>query len=135
MRIILFLYLFFMMTGFLSPEQLQTQNRDNLTQLSVGMTKKAVIDRMGTEYAEDFDADGMYRINNPYTSEVILGKKDRFEVLYYQTSQQKRDRIIAENELTPVVFEKDKCIGWGWNFLHQIIEKYEISLGKTDTTG
>ena len=65
---------------------------------------------------------------NPYRSEILQGSNETFEVLYYYTDVKKADGAITDDELTPLVFKDKKLIGWGWSFLGQNIEKYEIRI-------
>ena len=90
------------------------------------MTKSQVLAIMGTMHAEDYDQSGTYAINNPYKSEILRGKKKTFEILYYHTELKERDRIIENDELTPFVLSEDKLQGWGWMFLKETVQKYEI---------
>lgn len=65
-------------------------------------------------------------INNPYRSEVLTGKGKTVEVLYYYTNPQLPDYPIMDDELTPVIFEDEMLIGWGWPFLEDNISKYQL---------
>ncbi len=38
------------------------------------------------------------------------------------------DGVITDDELTPVVFDDGKLIGWGSDFLQVKIQKYEIRI-------
>ncbi|MCJ7555009.1 MAG: DUF3192 domain-containing protein [Ignavibacteriaceae bacterium] len=51
-----------------------------------------------------------------------------FEVWYYYTDMKAYDGAITDDELTPVVFENDKLIGWGQSFLNDTVQRYEIRL-------
>jgi hypothetical protein len=42
-----------------------------------------------------------------------------YQVLYYHTDLKQRDDKITDDELTPLVFENGKLIGWGYPFLDQ----------------
>ncbi|MBN1493748.1 MAG: DUF3192 domain-containing protein [Candidatus Omnitrophica bacterium] len=113
--------------AFTAPEELRTQNRSNLIKLQPGMPKVQVVSIMGTTTAEDFDESGTYAINNPYKTETLEGKKKLFEVLYYHTELKERDRSLDNEELTPLVLCDNKLLGWGWPFLREIVQKYEIT--------
>ncbi len=100
-------------------------NRGGLLKLSVGMTKGEVLSVMGTEtnvakvvlYQFGSWAETPVEnvtINNPYKSETLKGKDDKvFEILYYLTDVRKSDNNISDDELTPLVFDNGKLIGWG----------------------
>jgi len=130
MKNILFLTILFISGCGLSPAEFRTQNRQNLQKLSIEMSKERVLAVMGTGEQNLLYAG---KINNPYKSEILRCKDEVFEVLYYYTDK-KRDHIwrgdfaISEDELTPLLFNNDKLIGWGWEFMEQNIQKYEIRI-------
>lgn len=105
------------------------ENRQNLLKLSIGMTKQEVLDIMGDKTIRD----EIITANNPYRSEIIQGKNKTLEVLYYYTDIKTYDawlgyKGIADDELTPLVFDEGKLIGWGNSFLDTNIQKHEIKL-------
>lgn len=103
-------------------EGLRSSNRQNLMKLSIGMSKEEVLKIMGTRtHLTDAGT-----INNPYRNETLQGKDKVFEVLYYYTDRKRADGAITDDELTPLVFDNDKLIGWGQSFLDANIKKYEI---------
>ena len=108
-------------------------NRTNLLKLSVGMTKAEAISNMGTEAATAYFQDiGGYHhaiaITNPYRSETLQGKDKIFEVVYYVTDDKANNGAIVDDDLTPLVFENGKLIGWGYRFLQDNAQKYEIRI-------
>ena len=123
-KIILFVPLCAILFGCASLETVRSQNRTNLMRLSTGMPKVEVLQVMGIETVS---AEG-YTINNPYRSETMQGKEKVLEVLYYYTDIKKRDGAITDDELTPLVFDSGKLTGWGWSFLQDNSQKYEIRL-------
>lgn len=111
------------LVGCATLEGFRMKNRQNLLQLSIGMTKQEVMNIMGNEAVYDFSGSSA---NNPYRSEIMQGKDKTFEVLYYYTDIKASDGAITDDELTPVVFDNGKAIGWGWSFLQDNAQKYEI---------
>jgi len=114
-------------------EQLRLENQQNLVKLSIGMTKQEVMGTMGYKTASDdylgrvyYTPKSVLSASNPYRTEILQGKEKTFEVLYYYTDVKKDDGAITDDELTPLVFDNGKLIGWGWSFLDQNIQKYEI---------
>lgn len=100
---------------YLEPgELLRTQNAANINKLSAGMNQATVMELMGQDPAKGL----FYWIDNPYRSETLTGRDGKsYEVLYYYTDLKQRDDKITDDELTPLVFENSKLIGWGYPFL------------------
>ncbi|MDP2939511.1 MAG: DUF3192 domain-containing protein [Candidatus Omnitrophota bacterium] len=121
-------------------QDMTSANRQNLLRLSIGMTKNEALNAMGTETKTAKVALYQYgnwaetpvesmKINNPYRNEILRGKDDKiFEVLYYVTDVRKSDTNTSEDELTPLVFDNGKLIGWGWSFLQDNVQKYELRM-------
>ena len=111
-------------------DKLSSSNRQNLTKLNIGMTRHNVMQLMGSESAElqwsFLDPHPYPSASNPYRVETLQGKDKVFEILYYCTDLKRNDGAVTDDELTPFVFERDKLIGWGWNFMEANIQKYEI---------
>lgn len=97
-----------------TSDLLRTQNTVNLAKLTVGLNKEVAMEIMGTEPSK-----GIFMwIDNPYRSETLTGKDGKsYEVLYYYTDLKQRDDKITDDELTPLVFQDGKLIGWGYPFL------------------
>lgn len=123
-----------------TASQIRSKNRKNIVKLYRGMSKQTVLYVMGHKqlYAK-LDEKGRFQkkseqekiyINNPYKTEVLRGKdksKERlFEVVYYYTDKKKNDNKITDDELTPLVMEEGRLIGWGWSFLETTKKEYRI---------
>lgn len=119
-----------------SISQTTAVNRTNLLKLFLGISKDEAISIMGTKpmganYTELSGKRKITRgitITNPYRSEVLQGKDKTLEVIYYVTDDKNNDGAISDDELTPLVFDNGKLIGWGWSFLQDNVQKYEIRL-------
>lgn len=101
---------------------IRTENRLNITKLNVGMTKAEVLQLMGNKSARASFGKNAVTITNPYRSEIRQAKGQKYEILYYYTHQDQKDwptkRFkILERELTPIVLQDGKVIGWGSEFL------------------
>lgn len=117
------------LVGCANIQQLTAPNRVNLMKLSIGMTKAEALKIMGTKTVSGTDINlGTTVINNPYRSEILQGKDKTFEVLYYATDVKKDDYAITDDELTPLIFDNGKLMGWGWSFLQDNAQKYEIRM-------
>jgi len=99
-----------------TSDLLRDQNKENLKKLSAGQPKNLVMELMGTDPSK-----GVFMwIDNPYRTEVLVGKDGKtYEVLYYYTDMKARDDKITDDELTPVVLQDGKLVGQGYPFLDQ----------------
>ncbi len=61
-------------------------------------------------------------VANPYRSQKITKGPDIFVVDYYLTEIHNADGVIANDELTPLIFQADKLIGKGWEFFNEKIK-------------
>lgn len=123
-KIPLLLVLIVFLSGCATLDSIRLVNRQRLLQLSIGMSKQDVLKVMGTKT----ETDGFQSINNPYRSETLRGENKTLEVLYYYTDIKKSDGAITDDELTPLVFDDGKLIGWGWSFFEDTAKKYEIRI-------
>ena len=140
---ILLLILLFLV-GCSSASQIRATNRKNIVKLYRGMSRQSALFVMGNKqhYTELDEKKGLFQkkpvkpiyINNPYKTEILRGKeKDKngekekiFEVLYYYTEKKRNDGKITDDELTPLVFEEGRLMGWGWSFLETTKKEYHI---------
>jgi hypothetical protein len=100
-------------------------NRKNIMGLSVNMTKEEVINTMGSQALTIGIAE---EINNPYKTEVVSTKTTTYEVWYYFTGSKFKEGVADDDELTPIVFENDILIGWGWIYFKEKIKPYEVKI-------
>jgi hypothetical protein len=112
-----------------SLDRVRTANRRNLLKLSVGMTKEQALAIMGNKSGGG--RFGEPTVNSPYKSEILQGKDKTFEVLYYYTDVEStiytaNPATITDDELTPLVFDNGRLLGWGTSFLDSNIKKYRI---------
>ncbi|MCL1088484.1 DUF3192 domain-containing protein [Shewanella profunda] len=83
-----------------SWEKVQNKNRNNLTQLSLGMTKDQVMIIMGNaDFSEAY-------IQNGDTNKEVL-------VLFYRTQHTQSDGKTTKDECTPIVISNNALVGWG----------------------
>lgn len=104
---------------------IRTENRLNISKISLGMTRPEVLELMGDKSARTSFGKNAVTVTNPYRSELRQANGQNYEVLYYYTHQDQKDwpgkRFkILERELTPVVLKEDKVIGWGNKFLSDL---------------
>lgn len=106
-----------------SLDRVRTVNRRNILKLSVGMTKEQALAIMGNKSGGG--RFGEPTVNSPYKSEILQSREKTFEVLYYYTDIKSviyaaNPATITDDELTPLVFDNGKLIGWGTSFLEDI---------------
>lgn len=107
--------------GCASTQDVRIKNRENLLRLAIGINKFEVLQTMGTET--------IGTVNNPYRVETPLDKDGQLlEVLFYHTDVRKEDKLISDNELTPIVLKDNKLIGWGWAFLSERVPSYHYTI-------
>lgn len=104
-----------------TQDALRIKNRENLLRLSIGINKFQVLQTMGTETVGT--------VNNPYRVETPIDKDGQLlEVLFYHTDIRKKDKVISEDELTPIVLKDNTLIGWGWAFLSERVPSYHYKV-------
>ena len=116
-------------------QSLANHNRAKLISLEPGMTKKEVLDLMGTRTGHY-----SYLISNPMRVSLFSIKEDNVTIIYYYTdfsSRQRRDysgwrtnfKVTSENT-TPLVLLNGKLIGWGEESLRRAQDKYDFTIKK-----
>lgn len=118
------------------PPNAVVLRQNSLTQIDsikLGMSYQEAAAIMGPSvkigYKEsDFQTGGFEPITlkHPYRAETLTVENKNYEVMYYFTAINKVDGIIADDELTPLVFEDQKLVGKGWDFLFRL--KKDIKL-------
>ena len=74
----------------------QKDNREAISDLSIGMSRDAVVDRLGT----------------PADSEAFTRDGEEVRVLFYRTQHRHSDGETSRDETTPLVFRGDELVGW-----------------------
>jgi len=99
----------------------------NIDHVYVGMSMQEVDSIMGKELETGYiikeSAENVFvpiTIKSPYQKEVVKKEGQRYFVHYYVTHITKPDGKISDDELTPLIFQGDKLIGKGKDFLRKI---------------
>jgi len=116
-------------------------NQRGLAKLSAGMTKEEVAEVMSQRAIIARQLGERIEVRNPYKAETLKGKEKveeiaggekiekevdkNFDVLYYLTGSSGKDYRVTDSNLTPLVFDEGKLIGWGQGFLQDTIKKYQ----------
>lgn len=90
-------------------EQRQRENRSNLLMLELGMTPREVLLVMGEP-----------NLNEAYT----LGGDRDLRIYYFYTHRVFADGNETKEEMTPVIFEDGRLVGWG----EELIDSYSIDM-------
>ena len=91
----------------------------NLSQLRLGMSVSEVKAVLGTDVKVGYQrqADGLgiesILLKNPVKEESLAINQTTYRVLYFYTTIRKADDVLADDELTPLVFQKEKLVGIG----------------------
>jgi len=106
------------------------KNQKNLTKIQLvktGMTYQEVGAIMETHlktgYQKSNEVTGAYEImamKNPQRTETLKGKDGIYTVAYYYTHVKNADGLVADDELTPLVFFDNKLISKGWDALYKL---------------
>ncbi len=112
----------------LTATRVTSDNRENLSKLSVGMSHSKALTIMGRNPVTLKCPDAASRrtreatIANPYRTEVLPVADKKLEVVYYAIDIN-NDCTVSEDGLMPLVFEDHKLIGWGKDFLESAKNK------------
>jgi hypothetical protein len=118
-------------------EKFRAQNRASLLRLHRGMPRDSVLAIMGVGSVEISNKWEVGLVNprrrdwtltNPHRTETLSGPADTLEVLFYYTDVKRSDDAITDDELTPLVIKDGRLIGWGYSFLDDSVQKYEIRI-------
>lgn len=106
-------------------DQMRVINRDRLRKLNIGMTKEEVTRIMGerTFYQKSPE----FIVPNPYRIESYLAPDGtKYELQSYYSDLNQEDQKLTKDEMTPLMFENGKLIGWGWIFVEQLDLRHTV---------
>jgi hypothetical protein len=108
-------------------DDLRAYNKLNLASIELGMSKQEVIKfmrsscKIQTYYVTEGESKSQERniVSNPCRRDLyknLIGNK--VEILWYYTTKKNNNNYVEANEMTPIVLEKNKVIGFGWIFFN-----------------
>jgi hypothetical protein len=105
-----------------------SQNQQSLSDLALGMSASDVRRVMGEGELVHY---GRIHLVDPWRVESFyLTDGTDVLILYYVTTRPHRYSDAADDDLTPIVLENDKVMGWGWSFLNRNVDRYEVDTPK-----
>lgn len=100
-------------------------NQRALPKLGIGMTAEAVRSTMGEGELVNYRK--LYLVD-PWRSEAFsLVDGTGVLMLFYVTQPPRKYYRPEDHELTPIVLENDRVVGWGWTYLERNADRYQIS--------
>jgi len=111
-----------------SPElvELRQQNQSIIaSRLNIGMSESEVRAAFGDRTARgvaEKDARELY-VPNPYKTETVYCDEGTAKVLWYYSRINCDNGLVADDELTPVLFVNGRIVGWGNRFYGQYCRK------------
>ena len=102
-----------------------SQNQQALQELQLGMSAAAVRSVMGQGEIVRYKKTHLV---DPWSSEsfTLVDGSDVL-ILFYVTEPPRRYYRAEDHELTPIVLENDRVVGWGWSYLRRNTDRYRIS--------
>lgn len=103
-----------------------SQNQLALQKIELGMSPSTVRAIMGEGEMVRYTR---IQLVDPWKNEMFfLEDGTPVVVLYYVTQPPHRYNPPRSGDLTPIVFENDAVVGWGWSFLRQNSDRYRMTL-------
>lgn len=94
-------------------------NQNNLKSLTYGISEKFALEIMGQKSLTAYEKEKKILILNPYKTEYFRRGHKSYKAMYYVTDVVVADDVFTKEELTPLIFEQEVLIGWGWDFLNK----------------
>ena len=98
-----------------TPDQLRSDNRNNLSKIILGLPINEVKTIMGETMSE---GSGGEIIRNPYSIERIENKGNNYLIYYYYTNY--IGDKSWETGVTPIIFLNNKVKGIGWRSMEKL---------------
>ncbi len=128
MRETIFLFLTFVLAGCATRSPSFIKGNEIVRQIPLGISSAEVKKALGQSVVIGYQRSPEntkeflpITLKNPYRIDILKTADHRqYEVVFYLTHLKHADGLITDDELTPFVFEKDRLVGKGWNFLRHL---------------
>ena len=114
-KILIVLTSLLLLSSCVTPDQLRSDNRNNLSKIILGLPINEVKTIMGETMSE---GSGGEIIRNPYSIERIENKGNNYLIYYYYTNRIGNNSW--ETGVTPIIFLNDKVTGIGWRSMEKL---------------
>jgi len=108
-------------------QQVMQRRFISVSQIHSGLTRAEVTSLLGKEvvtgYSLTDESSGEYTpitAANPNSTETIQKGKKSYSVDYYLVGIKVADDKVSDDELVPVVFQNEKVVGIGWDYLNAL---------------
>ena len=105
------------------PEFLNEQNL-KISMINIGLNKLEVEEIMGPSIIVNVPKVGkMKPLNKMFKQPIYLNEyksnpEKKINIFWYFTTPRDQDGVISKKECTPVIFENDNVVGFGWDFFN-----------------
>ena len=114
-KILIVLTSLLLLSSCVTPDQLRSDNRNNLSKIILGLPINEVKTIMGETTSDPFEGE-IFR--NPYSIERIENKGNNYLIYYYYTNRIGNNSW--ETGVTPIIFLNDKVTGIGWRSMEKL---------------
>lgn len=111
------------------PSEIMQQRFITTSQLRMGLSHVEVEALLGKEvvigYSLVDEKSEQYKpltIANPQRSEIVGKNNKTYSVDYYLIGIKVADDKISDEELVPLIFQDDRLVGMGWDFLNKHVK-------------
>jgi hypothetical protein len=114
-KILILLTSLFLLSSCVSYETLRSENRNNLSKITLGLSINEVTMIMGEK---ESGLPGNEIFKNPYLIETIEHKGNNYLIYYYYTSY--IGEKSWETGVTPIIFLNNKVVGINWRSMEKL---------------
>ena len=114
-KILIVLTSLLLLSSCVTPDQLRSDNRNNLSKIILGLPINEVKTIMGETTSDPFEGE-IFR--NPYSIERIENKGNNYLIYYYYTNRIGNNSW--ETGVTPIIFLNNKVKGIGWRSMEKL---------------